>query len=52
MKIQEIRFAVTTNNKEITKVGRSVIYQPSVNYKGKGTKWFDDSRLIAKGGAV
>lgn len=40
----------TTNTFAVTKdtIGRSQILQPKVNYTGKGTKWFDDSKLIRK----
>lgn len=36
-------FAVTKDG-----IGRSQILQPKVHYTGKGTKWFDDSKLIKK----
>lgn len=49
---QEVRFTATTNGKEVTHIGKSVIYQPPIRYSGKGTKWFDDSQLIRKGGAA
>lgn len=49
---QEIRFVVTTKGNEVTQIGKSVIYQPVVRYSGKGTKWFDDSKLIRKSGAA
>lgn len=52
MRIQEIRFATVITGKKVNQIGRSVIFQPIVDYKGKGTKWFDDSRLVKKGGAV
>lgn len=51
MKIQEIKFAIITDGREVTQIGRSVIYQPQADYKGKGTKWLDDARLVRKGGA-
>lgn len=51
MKIQKMEFAVITNGREVTQIGRSVVYQPPVDYKGKGTKWLDDARLVRKGGA-
>ena len=40
----------TTNTFVVTKdtIGRSQILQPKVNYTGKGTKWFDDSKLVRK----
>lgn len=40
----------TTNTFVVTNdiIGRSQILQPKVNYTGKGTKWFDDSKLVRK----
>ena len=48
MEIQKMEFAVEANGNRILRIGRSVIYQPPVNYKGKETRWFDDQCLIRK----
>lgn len=48
----EIQFAVVTNGKEVTTIGRSFIAHPPIRHDGKETKWFDDSRILKKGGAV
>ena len=49
MKIQENVFAVQTVNGEVRRVGRSLIIQPRIQFKGGKTNWFDDSKLIKKG---
>lgn len=46
MKKQTTQFATVTKNGVIQKVGRSTILQPKTNYQGKGTKWFDDTKLL------
>ena len=50
MKKQIVSFAVQTDKQgTIQKIGRSVIEQPKVNFKGgsfKSVKWFDDSLLV------
>ena len=51
MQKQTIQFAVQRKNGVIQRVGKSAILQPKTDYKGKGTKWFDDSKLLKKGGA-
>ncbi len=43
-----VQFATVTNNKEVKKVGKSVIFQPKTNFKGGSIKYFDDSKLIRK----
>lgn len=48
MNKQTRQFAVETKNGVVQRVGRSTIYQPKTNYKGKGVRWFDDSKLIKK----
>ena len=45
---QTIQFAVTKNKNEIQRIGRGSILQPKTNYNGKGTKWFDDEKLIKR----
>lgn len=40
------QFAVETQNKVIQRIGRGSILQPKTNYNGKGTKFFDDTKLI------
>ena len=47
MKKQMISFAVQTDKQGIIqKIGRSVIDQPKVNFKGGSVRWFDDSLLV------
>lgn len=43
-----VQFATLTKNKEVKRVGKSVIFQPKTDYKGGSIKWFDDSKLIKK----
>lgn len=49
---QEMKFAVVIKGNEVLQIGKSVIYQPLIDYKGKETRWFDDTRLIKKSGAA
>lgn len=47
MKRQLVNFAVQTDKHGvIQKIGRSVIDQPKVNFKGASVKWFNDSLLV------
>lgn len=47
MKKQIDSFIVQTDNHGvIQKTGKSIIFQPKVNFKGGSMKWFDDSLLI------
>ena len=50
MKKQEVRFAVQTDKHGVVqRIGKSIIDQPKVNFKGvsfKSVKWFDDSLLV------
>lgn len=46
MNKQEAQFAVETKNGVIQRIGKSAILQPKTNYQGKGTKWFDDTKLL------
>lgn len=48
MKKQTVEFGVRVKNGVVQEIGTSIIYQPKTNYKGAGTKWFDDSVLIKK----
>lgn len=43
---QENVFAVKTKSGYIEQVGKSVITQPKIKFKGGKTKWFDDSQLL------
>lgn len=45
---QKNEFAVESKNGVVQRIGKSIISQPVTNYTGKGTKWFDDSKLIKK----
>lgn len=46
MQKQTVQFAFESKNGVVQRIGRSVMYQPKTNYQGKGTKWFDDSKLL------
>lgn len=46
MKKQTVSFAVQTEKGVVKEVGRSVILQPNLKFKGGSVKWFDDSTLI------
>ena len=48
MRKETIRFVVKSENGVVTNIGKSIIYQPPVNFKGGSVKWFDDSKLIKK----
>lgn len=45
---QIIAHAVRKENGVIKQVGKCSIYEPKVNYTGKGMKWYDDNQLIRK----
>ncbi len=47
---QEIQFAVVTKGNKVTAIGRSQVFQPEVKFRGGGIRWFDDTKLIRKGG--
>lgn len=47
---QEIQFAVVTKGNKVTAIGRSHVLQPEVKFRGGGIRWFDDAKLIRKGG--
>ena len=42
MQTQTVEFAVTRNNGNITRVGRTGIDQPKTNFKGGSIKWHQD----------
>ena len=48
MKKQTVEFAVVTKNGVVTQIGRSVIYQPEIKFKGGTVKWVDDSKYMKK----
>lgn len=41
-------FVIENGNGNQVRLGKSRIMQPKVQFKGKGIKWFDDSKLIRK----
>lgn len=45
---QTLEFAVETKDGVIKRIGKSVIEQPEIKFKGGEVKWFDDSQLIRK----
>ena len=51
MKKQTVEFATVTKNGVVKQIGRSSILAPKTNYSGTGIRWFDDTKLIKKGGA-
>lgn len=46
MKKQTMEFAVVTKKSAVQKIGKSVINQPKIAFKGGEVKWFDDSKLL------
>lgn len=42
MNKQTVQFAVTRNNGNITRIGRTGIDQPKTNFKGGFVKWYED----------
>lgn len=48
MNKQENVFAIKTKEGVIEQVGKSIILQPEIKFKGGGIKWFDDSQLLKK----
>ena len=48
IKKQTVEFAVVTKNGVVTQIGRSVIYQPEIKFKGGTVKWVDDSKYMKK----
>lgn len=42
MQTQTVEFAVTRNNGNITKIGKTSIVQPKTNFKGGSVKWYKD----------
>ena len=39
---QTVEFAVTRNNGNITRIGRTGINQPKTKFKGGSVKWYED----------
>lgn len=39
---QTVEFAVTRNKGNITRVGKTGINQPKINFKGGSVKWYED----------
>lgn len=48
MNRQTVQFAIVTKTGVVQRVGSSSIYHPPIQYDGRKTKWFDDSKLIRK----
>lgn len=42
MKKQTTEFVITTDNKNITQIGRSSITQPRTCFRGGGVRWYQD----------
>lgn len=41
-------FGTSTQNGIVNHISRGVVYQPTTRYTGRGTKWFDDSKLLKR----
>ena len=48
MQKQTMQFATVTKAGVVQRIGSSSIYHPPIQYDGRKTKWFDDSKLIRK----
>ena len=48
MQKQITQFAAVTKAGVVQRIGSSSIYHPPIQYDGRKTKWFDDSKLIRK----
>lgn len=48
MQRQLTTFVTEKKNGVVTNIQNSIIYQPKVNFNGKGIKWYDDSKLLRK----
>ena len=42
MQTQTVEFAVTRNNGNITRIGRTSILQPKTSFKGGAVNWYED----------
>lgn len=52
MQKQTMQFATVTKAGVIRRVGISSIYHSPIQYDGRKTKWFDDSKLIHKKSSI
>lgn len=43
-----LQFATVTENNIVTQIGKSVIFQPKINFRGGSVKWVDDSKYLKK----
>ena len=43
-----LQFATVTHNGEVKKIGKSVIFQPKIKFKGGSVPWVDDSKYLRK----
>lgn len=48
MKKQRADFAMVTKNGVVTQIGRSVILQPEIKFKGGSIPWVDDSKYMKR----
>lgn len=44
MKSQTVSFATQTRNGTVTRIGKSTVLQPKMNFKGGSVKWMKDKR--------
>lgn len=42
MQKQTVEFAITHKNGVITRIGRTSLNQPKINFKGGSVKWYPD----------
>lgn len=45
---QTVTFSVITKNNVVTKIGRSYIEHPRIQFNGNGIKWYEDEVLTKR----
>ena len=48
MKKTDVQFAVKSQNRRISTIGKSFVNTPAIQFKGGSIKWFDDAKLLKK----
>ena len=48
MEKQTVEFAVVTENGVVKQIGKSIMVQPKIRFKGGEIPWFDDNKLLKK----
>ena len=46
MEKQTVEFAVVTENGVVKQIGKSIMVQPKICFKGGEIPWFDDNKLL------